>query len=412
MGNFHVRLAVANREAVIEPVGGPRGWSAFAAAVALPGARRSGRRPFGGRLHRRPGAGRRAGRRGRRGARATGGSRRWRRARCRPERAQTELDTLARSYREADFLRCLTRVEHALDPDQLLQRGHRAEAAQAGTLAAACALGAGDEARARDLLRRLSVRELVEPRLLRGTTPAFQRLADEERQAAQRRGWVAVDVRSEPDGASIHVNGVERCPAAPCRVHLLRGEHVLVAKKLGHRSRTLTPVLEGDHAVTMKLDPASADETRGQLAAALGAGVDPSAVEIPRAAASAFGVDLLVLVWTRNWQMHAAAYQAGSRDADARRGRRRGRPRRARSPPRCTAGAPPAAPKPRRRHAPTAFRFRCRVSWSSGRWASRCVIASNRAGVPIAPFETGSPGHRLPLAGRSRWPDFRLSACP
>ena len=226
--------------------------------------------------------------------------------------AQTELDTLARSYREADFLRCLTRVEHALDPDDLLQRGRRGEAAQAGTLAAACALGAGDEAHARDLLRRLSVRELVDPGLLRDTTPAFQRLADEERQAAHRRGWIAVDVRSEPDGASIHVNGVERCPAAPCRVHLLRGEHVLVAKKLGHRPRTLTPVLEGDRAVTMKLDPGSADETRGQLVAALGAGVDPSAVEIPRAAAAAFGVDLLVLVWTRNWQTHAAAYQAGT----------------------------------------------------------------------------------------------------
>jgi hypothetical protein len=226
--------------------------------------------------------------------------------------AREDLDTLARAYRDADFLRCLSRVERALDPDELLQRGHRAEAAQAGTLAAACALGAGDEPRARDLLRQLSVRELVEPSLLRGTTPAFQRIADEERQAAQRRGWVAVDVRTEPDGASINVNGVERCPAAPCRVHLLRGEHMLVAKKLGHRPRTLNPVIEGDHAVTMKLDPASADETRGQLAAALGAGVDPSGPEIPRATASAFGVDLLVLVWTRNWQVHAAAYQAGS----------------------------------------------------------------------------------------------------
>src|SRR5437764_9813791 len=160
--------------------------------------------------------------------------------------AHAEHDALARNYREADFLRCLPRVGQALDPDDLLQRGHRAEAAQAGTLAAACALGAGDEARARDLLRRLSVRELVEPGLLRETTPAFQRLADEERQAAQRRGWVAVDVRSEPDGASIDVNGVARCAAAPCRVHLLRGEHVLVAKKLGRRTRTLTPVLDGD----------------------------------------------------------------------------------------------------------------------------------------------------------------------
>jgi hypothetical protein len=224
-----------------------------------------------------------------------------------------QLDLLARSYQEADFLRCLTRVEQSLDPDQLLQHGHRDAAARAGTLGAACALGAGDEARARDLLRRLAVRELVEPQLLRGTTPGFQRLADEERRAAQRRGWVAVDVRSEPDGAAIHVNGVKRCAAAPCRVHVLRGEHLLVAHKLGHRSRTLTPVLDRDHAVTMTLDPASAEEIRQQLATVLGAGADPSAVEIPRAASSAFGVGLLVLVWVRDWQVHAAAYQAGSR---------------------------------------------------------------------------------------------------
>ena len=362
------------------------GWSRLLAAVAFPARGDPADDPSAVVLIGGLRTGRRAGRRGRRGA-APLAARDAGAARAVGRTAQTELDTLARSYREADFLRCLTRIEHTLDPDELLQRGHRAEAAQAGTLAAACALGAGDEARARDLLRRLSVRELVEPGLLRDTTPAFQRLADEERQAAQRRGWVAVDVRSEPDGASIHVNGVERCPAAPCRVHLLRGEHVLVAKKLGHRPRTLTPVLEGDHAVTIKLDPASADETRGQLAAALGAGVDPSAVEIPRAAASAFGVGLLVLVWTRNWQVHAAAYQAGSRDADARRGRRAAGARRARSPPRCTAGAPPAAPQ-RRGAAPT------RVSISMSRELVVLVVgrrawpfASYRAGVPIAPFE-------------------------
>jgi hypothetical protein len=228
------------------------------------------------------------------------------------EPSVVQLDTLARTYREADFLRCLNRINHAPDPDQLLQLGHRDEAARAGTLAAACALGAGDEGRARDLLRRLSARELVEPGMLRGTTPAFQRIADEERLAAERRGWVAVDVRSEPDGAAIHVNGVRRCPAAPCRVHLLRGEHVLMAEKLGQRPRTLTPVLDADRTVTIKLDPASADETRQQLATALAAGVDPSGVEITRAAASAYGVGLLVLVWNRNWQVHAAAYEAGT----------------------------------------------------------------------------------------------------
>jgi hypothetical protein len=46
--------------------------------------------------------------------------------------SHAQLDTLARTYREADFLRCLDRVEHVLDPDTLLEHGHRAEAARAG----------------------------------------------------------------------------------------------------------------------------------------------------------------------------------------------------------------------------------------------------------------------------------------
>src|SRR5262252_6160302 len=119
----------------------------------------------------------------------------------RTDTSHADVDTLARTYQDADFLRCLHRIDHALDPDLLLQLDRRADAARAGTLAAACALGAGDEGRARDLLRRLSAREMVEPTTLRSTTPAFQRIADEERRAAERRGWIAVDVRSEPGGA-------------------------------------------------------------------------------------------------------------------------------------------------------------------------------------------------------------------
>ena len=236
----------------------------------------------------------------------------------------------------------------------------------------------------------------MQPHLLRGTTPAFQRIADDERQAAQRRGWIAVDMRSNPEGAAIHVNGIKRCPAAPCRVHLLRGEHVLTAEKLGHRPRTVTPVLDGDHAVTIDLDPASAEETRGQLATALGAGVDPSGVEIPRAAASAFGVGLLVLVWNHNWQVHAAAYQAGSPslthvavDGDeggaARRGGRAARLAR-----------DGWVAEPRARRARFDFHVPRVVVVGVGR---RGRTREYRAGVPVSPVQ-GSPRCRIPLAGR------------
>ncbi len=171
--------------------------------------------------------------------------------------------------------------------------------------------GRGRRAGARALLRRLSARDLVDADVLRQTTPGFQRIAEEERAAAHRRGSVAVEVRTEPEGARVLVNGVARCPVAPCRVHLLRGEHHLIADKLGYRRRVLTPVADADATVRVVLEPASADETRQQLTAALAAGADPSAAEIPRATASAFGAGLLVLVWARQWQVHAAAYHVG-----------------------------------------------------------------------------------------------------
>ena len=243
---------------------------------------------------------------------------RWRLERLAPQAAATppsfgaDIDAVARAYREADFLRCLAQIEAGLEPDALLRLGRHAEAARAGTLAAACALGAGDEQEARALLQRLSARDLVDTDVLRQTTPAFQRIAEEERAAAHQRGYVTVEVRTEPEGARVVVNGISRCPAAPCRVHVLRGEHHLIADKLGYRRRVVTPVADADDAtVRVVLEPASADETRQQLTTALAAGADPSAAEITRATASAFGAGLLVLVWARQWQVHAAAYHVG-----------------------------------------------------------------------------------------------------
>src|SRR5215831_4519006 len=82
-----------------------------------------------------------------------------------PPRAEVEL--LSRAYLNADFLRCLTELQRpSLDTERLLEENRRAEAAQVGMLAAACSLGAGDEGRARDLVRRLFVRDLDEPDVL------------------------------------------------------------------------------------------------------------------------------------------------------------------------------------------------------------------------------------------------------
>jgi len=227
-----------------------------------------------------------------------------------PRAPQPEVQDLARAYLNADFLRCLTELQRAsLDLDRMLEHGRRAEAAQVWTFAAACALGAGDEARARELVRRLLARELDDPDTFHRTTPQFQRLTEEERANAQRLGRVIVEMRTDPEGASVQVDGAPRCQATPCRVHLLRGEHVVVSEKLGWRARAVSSLLDEDQNLTIALDPAPADEARRQIAAALGAGVDPSGVDIARAASTAFGVGLLVLVWPRGQEVHATVFQ-------------------------------------------------------------------------------------------------------
>ncbi|HET6284138.1 MAG TPA: PEGA domain-containing protein [Polyangia bacterium] len=220
-----------------------------------------------------------------------------------------DIERVGQAYLEADFLNCLAQLDGvSLNFDHLLERGRRADAARVGTYAAACALGARDEGRARELVRRLLVRELDDPNVLRRTTPEFQRLAEEERQKALLWGRVTLAVRTEPDGASIQVDGAVRCLASPCRLNLLRGEHVLVAEKMGRTTRAVPVLLEEDQTLRFGLELASPDEARRQLTTTLGKGEDPSSVEMARTASAAFGVGLVVLAWQRSGQVHANVY--------------------------------------------------------------------------------------------------------
>ena len=226
-----------------------------------------------------------------------------------------EVERLGQAYLEADFLRCLTDLQNpALGLDRLLENGRREDAARVGTFAAGCALGARDEVRARELVRRLLVRELDAPEVLRRMTPELQQRAEDERQKAQRWGRVGVAVLTQPDGASVRVDGAPSCTAAPCRLNLLRGDHLLVAERIGHRRRVVPVLLEDDQTVTLTLDVAPAEEARRQLALTVGTGADPSCVEMARTAATAFGVGLVVVAWERGGKVHANAFQR-NRDA-------------------------------------------------------------------------------------------------
>jgi len=220
-----------------------------------------------------------------------------------------ESQSVARAYFDADFLRCLTKLQSSsLDVDRLLEKDRRDDAARVGVLAAACALGAGDKPRARELVHRLLVRGLESAATLRQTTPEFQGLVDDERAVVRKLPSVTIEVQTSPDRAAVHVDGQLRCRNSPCRVHTIRGEHIVTADLLGRRPRAVTVELDEDQRLTLALDDAPAEDVRGQLLASLASGTPPTDIEVSQASANAFGSRYVVLVWPEQNSVHATAY--------------------------------------------------------------------------------------------------------
>ncbi len=222
---------------------------------------------------------------------------------------EDDSQSVAKAYFDADFLRCLTKLQSsALDVERLLEKDRREDAARVGVLAAACTLGAGDRPRAHEMIHRLLVRGLESPDTLRQTTPEFQALVDEERAVVRTLPSVTVEVQTNPDRASVHVDGLLRCRNSPCRVHTIRGEHIVTAELLGRRPRAATIEFAEDQRLTLALDDAPAEDVRAQLLASLASGTSFTDIEVSQASSSAFGARFVVLVWSEQNSVHATAY--------------------------------------------------------------------------------------------------------
>jgi PEGA domain len=239
----------------------------------------------------------------------------WRLTRLKPSPVSSgrsmedDSQSVAKAYFDADFLRCLTKLQSsALDVDRLLEKDRREDAARVGVLAAACTLGAGDKPRAHEMIHRLLVRGLESPDTLRQTTPEFQALVDEERTVVRRLPSVTVEVQTNPDRASVHVDGLLRCRNSPCRVHTIRGEHIVTAELLGRRPRAATIEFTEDQRLTLALDDAPAEDVRAQLLASLASGTSLTDIDVSQASANAFGARFVVLVWSEQNSVHATAY--------------------------------------------------------------------------------------------------------
>jgi len=220
------------------------------------------------------------------------------------------LAELERAYRDADFTRCAEIARRPpLDPERLLERADRASASRQAVFAAACAYGAGDAPRSEEVARRALARELDLTEALARTTPEFQASIDPIRAAIQGAARGRVTIRVRPARAAIVVDGgAHRCSSSPCSLMLYPGEHLIVVESLGRERRVVQQTIDRNAAIDVALDPAPIGEVRAQLAVALAAGADPGAIEVSRAAATAFGARVVVVLWEREGHARAAIY--------------------------------------------------------------------------------------------------------
>lgn len=210
-----------------------------------------------------------------------------------------EIDELRASWTDADFSSCLAKARaEALDPARLFKRGHRDAAAAVLVLSAGCALGAGDRELAASFLTRAIHAELDIAPLVGAMTMDIQRVAEELIAAAQRTPRVTLSIQTVPADAVVSIDG-RSCPASPCVMELLPGEHVVVGRRIGHLPRVQPMVVTENETRVLTLDPAAPDMQRQQLEQGLAADLSPADVNVLRTASSAFGTPLLVTAWQR-----------------------------------------------------------------------------------------------------------------
>jgi len=233
--------------------------------------------------------------------------------------APTEaLEATEALYDQGDFPRCLTTLtDPTLELARLLGDGHAEEAARLLVVAAACTIGAGDADRGKELFRRAFVLELELDALLGDVRPDIAEVAEAARREVMELGRVRLAI--EAPGTSIEIDGRERrCDRAPCIVRLYPGSHVLGLAALGRARRVEQIELDDDLRIAPRLDAASSDDARAQLAAALAEGRDPETSAFAEAAANAYGAQVVVLVSGQSDRVRASIYDRGRRQTLAR----------------------------------------------------------------------------------------------
>ncbi len=164
-------------------------------------------------------------------------------------------------FASADFARC-SHVFDGVSVDDVLAEGRRDIAARALLWSVACSLADERVDDARRFAERIASLELEVPSVV--TRPDVESLVSAALARASSRPRVSLSIRSAA-GAAVSIDGRPPECRAPCRVDLISGAHVIVARadRFEPRAQSVTLV---DRAVSLELalSPASATRASAQ----------------------------------------------------------------------------------------------------------------------------------------------------
>jgi hypothetical protein len=174
-------------------------------------------------------------------------------------------DARAAYLETLDFATCLELLAPPGLVHDALARSDREPAARVITMRAACHLAAGDEGAAEREADRLAVLGLPIPDLADAISPrAEAMLADAVARVTDVPG-VTIEVRSDPAGASVGLDGRAAGCTTPCRLEVAPGEHFVVLALDAHEDGRAVVHTDAP-AVVATLTPSGAERAAQQWA--------------------------------------------------------------------------------------------------------------------------------------------------
>ncbi len=196
-----------------------------------------------------------------------------------PPSAEAPLEARIAAARQAyqETLELDACVDALSDPgtvDAALASGDRGGAARALTYLAACLDARGDAEPAAAVAARLGALGLDVPEAAGGVTPRVETLLSDAVRAAASASRVTFEVRSEPAGARVAIDGLDAHCTTPCERRLIEGDHVVALSRDGSEDAWERVRVAAGGARTIALAPATPERAAAQWRARYGGARD------------------------------------------------------------------------------------------------------------------------------------------